>query len=145
MSLELPAVLILLGLQLTAFAWRVVREIRGDDPVKHPWVPVPDNINLAAAFAVAWWCVLIPLMQPVSPGFVLAPFARAVFAAAVVLLIAHPIVVAAHYRLWDGEGRGINMREATEHPYCTRQEGLLQLIALAAAITVAFLVLRGNG
>ncbi len=145
MPIDLQNVLTLVALQFLAFGWRVVRELEGKDAKRYPWVPVPDNVNLASMVAVVYWGALVPLMSPAIGSYTLPPLGRAIFAAAMVLLVAHPIVVASHYRLWDGGGRGINLREAEEHPYCTRQEALLQLIALATAVTAALMVLRGNG
>ena len=53
MQLELSSVMMLLILQLSALAWRVHREVSGNEPRPFAFVPVPDNVNIGAMMAVA--------------------------------------------------------------------------------------------
>ncbi len=146
MPINLQSVMILLALQLLVFGWRIAREVNGQEPHSFPWVPVPDNVNVASMLAVLYACVLVPVrtLSPIGESFVLAPIGRAVFAAAALLIVAYPLVVAAHYGLWSGTGGGSDVAEKTERRYCSRAEGLVQLIALLATGAVFFQVLQSG-
>ena len=141
MTVELSSVMILLGLQLLAFGWRLAREIDGNEPHPFPWVPVPDNVNVVAMLAVLTLCVVAPLTTTGERLYAVGVVGRATFAAATVLIVAHPLIVAAHYRLWGGR-RGLRRREHDGPPYCTLPEAIVQLIALVAAAAVFVWVVR---
>lgn len=138
MRLDLTSVMILLGLQLAAFSWRLVREINDNEPHPFPWVPVPDNVNVGAMLAVVYFCIVAPMTTTGLRLFSVGVMGRASFAAATVLLAFHPLVVASHYRLW----RGQRQTDETKLPYCSAQELLVQLVALAAAAVVFVMVVR---
>ncbi len=140
MALDLPSVMILLALQLLALAWRVRREIDGHEAHPFPWVPVPDNVNVAAMLVVLYFCIVAPLTTTGLRLYSVSVLARACFAAACLLIVAHPLIVAAHYRVWGGD-RGGTSPEG-DQPYCTRQEAVLQVIALIGATVVFLWVLR---
>lgn len=140
MSLDLTSVMILLGLQLGALAWRVRREINGLERHPFPFVPVPDNVNIAAMIAVLYFCVIAPATTTGLRLYSVGVMGRATFVAAAVLLVTHPIVVASHYRLWGG--RRSAARRDDPLPYCTAQEVVVQLVALAIAGVVFLAVIR---
>ena len=139
MAVDLPSVMTLLALQFVAFCWRILREIDGNEPHPFPWVPVPDNVNVAGMFAVLYFCIVAPLTTTGLRLYSVGVLGRATFAAACLLIVAHPLVVASHYRVWGGTG-GSGDDDAP--PYCTRQEAILQLIALVGAATVFVWVVR---
>jgi len=135
MQVDLTSVMILLGLQMLAFSWRVIREANGNERLSFPWVPVPDNVNVVAMLAVLYFCIIAPLTTTGIRLYSVGVLGRATFAAATVLIASHPLIVASHYRLWSGTRRGAPSGNA-QLAYCSRQEALVQLIAVAAAATV---------
>lgn len=135
-TVDLTSVMILLALQLVAFGWRVAREVDGNEPHPFPWVPLPDNVNVAAMLAVLFFCIVAPLTTTGLRLYSVGVLGRASFAAACVLIVAHPLVVASHYGVWGGARQGAGPRESGSLPYCTRQEAVVQVIALAGATTV---------
>lgn len=138
MSVDLSSVMILLGLQVGALAWRVSREIDGREKHPFPWVPVPDNVNAASMLAVLYFCLLAPLTTTGLRLYSVSVMGRAVFVAAVVLVVVHPLVIASHYRLWAGRRGG----ETTPLPYCTAQEAVVQVAALIIAAAAFVWVLQ---
>ena len=138
MVVGLPSVMILLALQLLVFGWRILREIDGNEPHPFPWVPVPDNVNVAAMLAVLYFCIVAPLTTTGLRLYSVGVLGRATFAAACLLIVAHPLVVASHYRVWGGAGRP----EGDDQPYCTRQEAILQVIVLVGATAVFLWVVQ---
>jgi len=146
MRLDLTSVMILLGLQMLAFSWRVAREIDGNESHPFLWVPLPDNVNVAAMLAVLYFCIIAPFTTTGIRLYSVGVLGRASFAAATVLIAAHPLIVASHYRLWRGVRRGAPAEESEKLPYCTRQEAVVQVVALAAAVVVFVWVLQAaNG
>jgi len=139
MSVDVTAVLILLALQAGALFWRIAREVDGRDPNPFPWVPVPDNVNVAAMLAVLALCLVAPLVTTGQRLYAVGVLSRATFVAATVLIVFHPLVVASHYGLWAGRRAASRKAEAR---YCTGQEAIVQLVALGIAATVFVLVLR---
>jgi len=140
MQVDLTSVMLLLGMQMLALGWRVNRELNGNRQHPFPWVPVPDNINIGAMLAVLYFCVIAPLTTSGIRLYSVSVLGRAVFAGATVLIAAHPLIVSSHYRLWGG--RRTLGGESKDLPYCTRQEGVVQLVALAAAAVAFMGVLR---
>jgi hypothetical protein len=136
MQLELSSVMMLLVLQLMALAWRVHREVAGNEPRPFAFVPVPDNVNIGAMIAVLYFCVIAPLTTTGLRLYSVNVMGRAVFVGALVLLIVHPLVVASHYQLWRGK------RARAEPAYCTRQELVVQAMSLVIAGIVFMAVLR---
>lgn len=144
MTIDLTSVMILLALQLLALSWRVLREINGNEPHPFPWVPVPDNVNVLAMLAVLYFCIVAPLTATGARIYPVGVMAGATFAAASLLIVAHPLVVASHYGVWGGARRA-RRTEGDGLPYCSLQEGVLQLVALAAAAAVfAWVVQAAN-
>lgn len=140
MSLDLTSVMILLGLQMAALAWRVRREINGLERHPFPFVPLPDNVNIAAMIGVLYFCVIAPATTTGLRLYSVGVMGRATFVAAAVLLVTHPIVVASHYRLWAG--RRAARHNGDELPYCTLQEAVVQAVALIIAGAVFLAVVR---
>ncbi|NKB89119.1 MAG: hypothetical protein GKS06_12960 [Acidobacteria bacterium] len=136
MQLELGSVMMLLILQLSALAWRVHREVAGNEPRPFAFVPVPDNVNILAMISVVYFCVIAPLTTVGIRLYSVTVMGRAVFVAALILLIVHPIVVASHYQLWRGK------RDLKAPGYCTRQELLVQAVGLTFAGLAFLAVLR---
>ena len=140
MAIDRTAVMMLLALQLAALGWRVAREIDGRERHPFPWVPLPDNVNIAAMLAVVLLCVIAPMTAIGMRLYSVNVLSRAVFAAACVLIAAHPLVVACHYRLWGGSrSTGVDKPAL---PYCGRSEALVQLVALIGAGAVFVWVLQ---
>jgi hypothetical protein len=142
MAVDLTSVMILLALQVLAFSWRVAREVDGNERHPFPFVPVPDNVNVLAMLAVLYFCIVAPFTATGLRIYPVAVMAKASFAAACVLLIAHPLVVASHYRVWGGARRSADPDADAPLPYCTRQEAIVQVVALGAAAAAFLWVLQ---
>jgi hypothetical protein len=142
MPVELSSVMILLAMQSLAFCWRVLREIDGNEPHPYPWVPLPDNVNVLAMLAVLAFCLIGPFTATGHRVYPVLVMSKATFAAACVLIVAHPLVVASHYRVWGGRARGAGADSEQRVPYCTRSEAIVQLIALVCAAAVFVWVLQ---
>jgi hypothetical protein len=87
---------VLLGFQVTAFAWRVSHEAEVADRGDVSWIPPADYLNLSAMVVTAIGCFVLP-----SIGMVSVLFAAKVLGLGVVLLVGHSFCLAAHYELFN--------------------------------------------
>jgi hypothetical protein len=84
---------VVLGFQLTAFSWRIQRELTLRTRLK--WVPPADFLNLTSfVVTIAGVFVLPALDLPQNDEF-----ARDAFGLGLLLLGIYPFALAAHYRL----------------------------------------------
>ena len=87
MGVDLTSVMIVLALQLVALSWRVTRELNGNEPHPFPWVPVPDNVNIAAMLAVLYFCIVAPLTTVGVRLYSVTVLGRAAFLAALSVMV----------------------------------------------------------
>lgn len=139
LELLIQNVLVLLTLQLALFGWRINREINVGDKAREVWLPIPDVLNVVSMVVLVAVCVIQPLSGSVrlSGGtpYSYPPAARAVFAAAAVLLVFHPLTMVAHYGLLSSNGRPKVRRNGKEDSaYFPPQEAIVVAVSVATAV-----------
>ena len=87
---------VLLGFQITAFAWRIERETRQ----KLVWLPPADYLNLLAMLVTVLGVFVAPIF-----GVASVQAARVFFGLATLLFLGHAVALAAHYELLFTRGR----------------------------------------
>ena len=127
-------VAIVLALQFAVFGWRISREIQLSDEERKTWLLLADYLNFLAMLAMVTMCVIAPLA---TGEF--GRFSRAVLAAALVLVVFYPIILAGHYRLFSKLGRSVYKVDV---PYVTGQEAVLLVLSLLCAGLAAYVVGR---
>ena len=136
MTAEVLATLVTsaLALQFAAFGWRILREIQLGDENRRTWFLVSDWLIIGSMCAVVAFCVVLPLAGLGNESQV----AKAI-ASAYVLIAAHPINTAAHYRLFSRYGRAKYRQAGRDVPYISDQEWLTLAVTVAAlAATLVF-------
>jgi hypothetical protein len=84
---------VVLGFQLTAFSWRIQRELTLRTRIK--WVPPADFLNLASFGVIVGGVFVLPALDlPRSDEFT-----RDAFGLGLLLLGIYPFALAAHYRI----------------------------------------------
>jgi hypothetical protein len=136
---------VVLGFQLTSFSWRISRELQFRDPAIR-WLPPADILNLGSFAITVIGVFLVPVLVTRTD----ASFARSAFAVALVLLLAYPFAVVAHYSLLQGRDaprsrRGEEAepeRQARRRDAGTRAErAIVVTAAVLAVIYAAYLIL----
>ena len=139
----------LIALQFVAFGWRINREITVGDQNRLTWFPIPDWLNMFSLTVVITTCLILPLAGLGSSRAV-----RSALAFSYVLIGFHPFAMAAHYRLFSKEGRGVYLKprldDATgkqvidkcgkpvfdgDYPPFTGQEVFVVIVAVVLAVT----------
>jgi hypothetical protein len=131
---SIAVVSILLALQFTAFGWRITREIQMEDSGRRTWFPLPDYLNVACMLAVA-----LAVMVPVLAGTASTKVVRSVLAVSFVLIVFHPITMAAHNRLFSRTGRAIYDEQGRDYPWITRQELVSVVLSMVCAAGAGWL------
>ena len=136
-----PIVGVLLVLQFAAFGWRINREIPLGDAGRRTWFPIADFTNVVALISVIALCVVIPIHLGVF-----GRVSTTALAVGFVLIGSHPIITAAHYRLFSKEGRSIYIKGPNDdYPYATGQEILALIASVIAAMGTGYLVYNNGG
>ena len=117
------AAAVLMGFQLTGFAWRLAREMEVDQAGGVNWVPPADYLNLASLVATAFGVFVLPITGLISPDV-----AECVFGFAVVLFAGYPFALLAHYSLLFNRGTRLPGK------YSTKQERLVVASTILAAV-----------
>lgn len=123
-----PIVSTVLILQFLAFGWRVNREVTVGEPSSRKYVPAPDVLNVISMFAVLGFCILLPLKSETMDSI-----ASPVLGVAAVLIVFHPVNVAAHYGLFS-----LRRREADDARYMTGHEVITTLCTIGVALAVGY-------
>jgi hypothetical protein len=125
-----------LGFQLTAFAWRVQRELNLRTPVK--WVPPADLLNLVSLGVIVVGVFALPTLRlPANDTF-----ARDAFVLGLLLFAGYPFALAGHYRLFR-TGPPKPGDEIRPTGWCSASEAfVVSLCALAAAIFICVAALH---
>lgn len=135
-----PIVGVLVALQFAAFGWRINREIPLGDAGRRTWLPIADFINVVALISVIAFCVV----NPIRLG-VFGRFSTTALAVGFVLIGFHPIITAAHYRLFSKTGRSIYIKGPNDdYPYMTGQETLALIASVIAAMGTGCWVYNGG-
>jgi hypothetical protein len=128
----------LIALQFLAFGWKVNREITVADADRQTVVPLPDVINVVSLFATVGCLIILPLATDSYLWL-----SRMVVGGAYVLIVFHPLTVAAHYRLWRRKGTSRPVTDDDRAPYANREELMTSLVSVLVATVVAvYLAIR---
>lgn len=118
---------VLLGFQVTAFAWRVAHEAQVADEGKLSWIPPADYLNLLAMVVTALSVFVLPAVGTIAVESVarLLGFGALIF-------VGHSFALAGHYELF-------NPRTKRSYAYFPLQERIVLLVV--AVISLGYLVL----
>jgi hypothetical protein len=125
----------LIALQFAVFGWRIAREIAVGDQDGRTWLLISDFLNFIALVVVVAVCVILPLRTSAFPTV-----ARAVLAAAYVIVCFTPFMIAGHYRLFSREGRLIYKECGSGVPWLTGQEMFFAAVSVAGSLLAAYIV-----
>jgi hypothetical protein len=127
-------VCLLVALQFAAFGWRIIREIAVEDAGRRTWLPVPDILNIFSMASVVLFSIILPFK---TNQFGMT--SKAVLVVGYVLIVFHPVSMAAHYRLWSGTGRTIYK---DDYPRMTGQEMFSVALSVVLAALSGCYILR---
>jgi hypothetical protein len=116
-----------LTLQFAAFGWRIVREIQLGDEGRRTWFLVTDFLIIGSMCALVAICIVLPIAGHREPWAV-----ACTLAVAYIIIAAHPINTAAHYRLFSRWGRWKYRQQGRDVPYVSDQEWVTLGITAAA-------------
>jgi hypothetical protein len=122
----------LIALQFAAFGWRVNREIKLGDDGRATWVPIPDVLNIMSLLGTVVCLIVMPIGT--DSYFWLS---RMVLGGGYVLIAFHPLIMAAHYRLWSREGRNKYVTDGKDYPYATSEELVSSSLSVVLAVLAA--------
>jgi hypothetical protein len=130
----------LIALQFLACGWRVNREIHAADDERQDVIPLPDVINIMSLCATVGCVIVLPIAT--ESYFWLS---RMVEGGAYVLIVFHPLAIAAHYRLWRRDGIRRQDRDGAGSHYANREELAASLLSvLIATVVAAYLGMPGD-
>lgn len=121
---------VLLGFQVTAFAWRISQEAEVADRGDISWIPPADFLNLLAMVITALGCFVLPGSSLIS-----IQTASKLLGLSTIVFVGHSFSLAAHYELF-------NPRTKRTYRYFPPQERISVLIVSVIAVvylSVAFL------
>jgi hypothetical protein len=87
---------ILLALQVTAFYWRIQRELAMADKREASWFPFAECLNLAGILVSLFGVFLLPAVGIGGPRF-----AQMAFGLVALLFVGHVFALAGHYELYS--------------------------------------------
>jgi hypothetical protein len=122
----------LIALQFAAFGWRVNREINLGCGGRGTWIPIPDVLNIMSLLATVLCLIVMPIAT--DSYFWLS---RMALGAGYVLIAFHPFTVAAHCRLWSGEGKSRYVTDGKDYPYATGEELFSSSLSVVLAVLAA--------
>lgn len=116
---------VLLGFQITAFAWRISREVEMASQGETSWIPPADFINLISMVITSVGCFVLP-----GIGVLHVQMAAKLLGLSTLLFVGHTFSLAAHYELF-------NPRTARSHLYFPLQERIaMSMVAICALVYV---------
>ena len=89
---------ILLGFQVSSFAWRTAREVQMSDAGDITWLPWADRINLLSMVVIVVGVFALPVLGTVSDAFV-----KHAFALGALLFVGYPFALAGHYDMYKAK------------------------------------------
>ena len=105
----------LLGFQITAFTWRIQREVAMGDKRYVTWLTLADGLVGLSFFWVVALVFAVPLKMDVSAELTARFLGMGLF-----LFAAHPVVLAGHYSLYCSWGKNEGGNEG--RPGISKQE-----------------------
>lgn len=89
---------VLLGFQITAFTWRISREVKVSESPSPDltWLPVADMFNLASMLTTVFAVFLLPIFNLISINSI-----KHAFGLALLFFIGFPFTLAGHYELYN--------------------------------------------
>lgn len=124
-----------LTLQFAAFGYRIVREIELGDQNRRTWLLVTDYLIILSMCAVVVFCIVLPFS-----GLGSSTHSAVTLGSAYVIIAAHPINTAAHYRLFSPTGRSKYRAAERDVPYISDQEMLTLAATVAGLVATIYLV-----
>ncbi|AEE53292.1 hypothetical protein [Haliscomenobacter hydrossis] len=114
---------ILLGFQVTAFTFRLNRELQFPDRTQR-WFPLADFLNILSMLITTIFVFAIPIAQRNNINIDNCYFW---FGVAMIIFVFYPIALIAHYDL-------LGKKKEEEQRYTTKQEFIVIIIALLSTI-----------
>lgn len=118
---------VLLGFQVSSFAWRIQQEAQVSDRGDISWIPPADYLNLSAMVITALGIFVAPVI-----GFVEPEDAQMMFGLSAILFVGHSFALAAHYELF-------NHRTQRTYRYFPPQEKIV--VSIVVIISTCYLAL----
>jgi hypothetical protein len=116
---------VLLGFQVTSFAWRVSQEAEVADRGDISWIPPADFLNLSAMVVTAVGCFVLPGSSLIS-----IQTASKLLGLSTIVFVGHSFALAAHYELF-------NARTKRSYRYFPPQERVaVSVVAVIAAVYI---------
>jgi hypothetical protein len=124
-----------LALEFVAFGWRIVREIQLGDEGRRTWFSVTDYLIIVSMAAVVFFCIVLPFAGLGNPAYIAKSLTSAY-----VVIAAHPINTAAHYRLFSRGGREKYREAGRDYPRISDQEWATMVTTGAALAATLYIV-----
>ena len=121
---------VLLGFQVTSFAWRVSREVQAGEKDDLTWLPPADLLNLLSMTVIVIGVFVGPILFCADMKFV-----QSSFGLALLLFVGYPFALTGHYDMFNNK---------TKRSYCyfTFQEKVVVIIVAILVIGYLALAIR---
>ena len=116
---------VLLGFQVTSFAWRIAREVSVSDKGEIGWITAADYLNLAAMVVTVGGVFVLPILALAGPDF-----GRMAFGLGAILFVGHSFAVAAHYELFNPKTR------RSYQPFPRQEKVAVALVGAASLVYI---------
>ena len=121
---------VMMGFQVTSFAWRISREVSVGETRDLTWLPPADMVNLASMVTIVIGVYLLPILNLVDTIFL-----KSSFGLAVLLFVGYPFALVGHYDMY-------NRKTERTYKYFPRQERIvIGIIAFVSIIYIVFSLL----
>jgi hypothetical protein len=125
----LTAAGVLLGFQVTAFTWRVSREVEVGK-ADLTWLPVADMLNLSSMLVVVLGVFVLPILNVANLNFM-----KHAFGFSLLLFVGFPFALAGHYDMY-------NRNSTRSMRYFPLQEKIVFMIVLIVAVAYLIVAFR---
>ena len=89
---------VLLGFQVTSFAWRASREVAVGKTGDLTWLPPADFVNLTSMIVTVVGVFVLPILSLADTNFM-----KYSFGLAVLLFVGYPFALAGHYDMYNNK------------------------------------------
>jgi hypothetical protein len=117
---------VLIGFQVTSFAWRVSREVKVGASGDLTWLPPADILNLVSMLVTVIGVFALPIL-----GLADLTFIKYSFGLAVLLFVGYPFALAGHYDMY-------NNKTARSYLYFPFQEKVV--VVIVTILVVAYVI-----
>jgi hypothetical protein len=114
---------VLLGFQVTSFAWRLSREVDVGDKRAVTWLPPADLINMVSMVILVGGVYLSSTLGLVNISFVVRAFGLSTL-----LFVGYPFALAGHYEMY-------NRHTSRSFAYFPRQEKIVTVVVVVLGVT----------